>query len=63
MTIAVELKHEYFCLPRPGNIEPRIEQYRQTVIAEDGITPVRSVLVTRCIECAAASYDGVQPNR
>jgi len=54
------LKHEDFCLPRPGLDEPRVESYYATSYADDGITIAGNIRVVRCCECAAASYDGVQ---
>ncbi len=52
--------HMAYCLPRPGLDEPRIERYTQTVYDQDGITPVRSCQIVRCVECGSATYDGVQ---
>ena len=51
-----ELRHEDFCLPRPGEEAPRVESYPYT--ADDPATG-RSVVthrVTRCQECGAANY-------
>ena len=59
MTAAVKtgsnLRHEEFCLPRPGAEKPRIEGY---VHYEDGphgrSVPTHDVI--RCMECGAATY-------
>ena len=52
--------HALYCLPRPGEDAPRMETYRATRYAEDGITPAGSTLVQRCTECGVALYDGVR---
>lgn len=59
MTTATALRHEEFCLPRPGEDAARIEGYRQPKYDDKGLA-VASVSVVRCLECGAASYDGVQ---
>lgn len=54
-----DLRHEVFCLPRPGAVEPRIEQYPHV---DDDPQTGRSRAthnVTRCIECGAASYQPI----
>jgi hypothetical protein len=51
-----EIRHEEFCLPRPGLTGPRIESY---VHSDDDPTTGRSRPthnVTRCIECGVANY-------
>lgn len=48
------IAHEEFCLPRPENDEPRLEQY--TAIGDDSKGHERALTVTRCIECGAATY-------
>lgn len=53
------LEHEVFCLPQPGEPEPRIERYTQTRHTQDGTTVAARVLTIRCIECAATSYTEV----
>ncbi len=45
--------HEPFCLPRPGEEEPRMEGYRLPRYADDGTTVVGHATIQRCIECAA----------
>jgi hypothetical protein len=41
--------HEQFCLPRPGETEPRIERYSDVRDKGNGVqVPVN---ITRCIEC------------
>lgn len=50
------LRHEEFCLPRPGADSPRIESY---VHYDDDPKSGRSRPthdVTRCLECGAANY-------
>lgn len=54
------LRHEEFCLPRPGETEPRIEGYSHF---EDDPKTGRSRAthkVTRCLECGAARYDRLE---
>lgn len=34
------VRHEVFCLPRPGLDAPRLERYTQTVHADDGTPSV-----------------------
>jgi hypothetical protein len=51
--------HDDFCLPRPGEDEPRIETYPVPRYGEDGKPQVGAVLVRRCVECGNATYDGV----
>ena len=52
-----KIRHEEFCLPRPGSDEPRVESY--PYLADDAATgrsrPV--AVVTRCQECGATQYD------
>lgn len=52
-----KIRHEEFCLPRPGADGPRVESY--PYLADDLATgrsrPV--AMVTRCIECGATSYE------
>lgn len=50
------IRHERFCLPRPGLVEPRIEKF---AAATDDLGTGRSRPshdVTRCMECGAATY-------
>lgn len=49
------LRHETFCLPRPGEKEPRVEGY--VAYEDDARTGLSrpSVFVTRCLECGATS--------
>lgn len=50
------LRHEEFCLPRPGEQAPRIERF--TATSDDPTTgksiPTHDVM--RCLECGAANY-------
>lgn len=52
------IKHEEFCLPRPGEPEPRIETFPAERYAADGVTVVSRPRVTRCCECGAQVVDG-----
>jgi hypothetical protein len=55
-TAAPQIRHEEFCLPRPGLDAPRIESF--VALADDPhtgkSTPTHNV--TRCLECGAATY-------
>ena len=54
--MTVKVRHEDFCLPRPGESEPRVESY---VHMGDDPASGRSAPthdVTRCLECGAATY-------
>jgi hypothetical protein len=49
-----KVRHEEFCLPRPGETEPRIESY--FFYGDDtarGGRPKPTHRITRCIECGA----------
>lgn len=51
-----QIRHEEFCLPRPNETRPRIEQYQYL---DDDPKSGRSrptFDVVRCIECGAAHY-------
>ena len=51
-----KVRHEDFCLPRPGESKPRIESY---VHMGDDPASGRSAPthdVTRCLECGATNY-------
>jgi hypothetical protein len=52
------LEHERFCLPRPGEQQPRIESFVVTRTAQDGVTHIGYARVTRCLECAAQTVEG-----
>lgn len=54
-----KIRHEEFCLPRPGAEEPRIESF--PYYADDMATGRSRVThrVTRCQECGAAHYDPI----
>lgn len=50
------VRHEEFCLPRPGAKEPRLEGF---TAYEDDARSGRTrpaAFVTRCLECGAAAY-------
>ncbi len=55
------LEHEPFCLPRPGNAEPRTERYTLNRTALDGVTVTGRTVVHRCQECGAAAYVDLPP--
>lgn len=52
-----KIRHEEFCLPRPGADGPRVESYPYLAddVASGRSRPVATV--TRCIECGATHYD------
>lgn len=52
----VQVSHEYFCQPRPGAEEPRIEAFTAAKVDATGVETGQSVRVTRCQECGAARY-------
>ena len=52
-----DLKHEDFCLPRPGETEPRTETYTATRSDSAGQVTSRPV-VHRCVECGAQTVSG-----
>lgn len=51
------VRHEDFCLPRPGEEGPRVESY--PYLADDPATNRSRVVarVTRCVECGATTYE------
>lgn len=55
-----KIRHEEFCLPRPGEDGPRVESYSH--LGDDPTTgrsrPIARV--TRCLECGATHYDKEQ---
>ncbi len=55
--IVAPVRHEPFCLPRPGLTEPRIEGY--THYEDDPITGRSRAThaVLRCMDCGAAHYE------
>lgn len=52
--IAPKIRHEDFCLPRPGAEEPRTESYDYLDDSTGASRPTHKV--TRCLECGAANY-------
>lgn len=54
------IRHADFCLPRPGETEPRIETFRADRTGEDGLTVVARPVVSRCLECGEQTVDGVR---
>lgn len=57
MTTTDNLQHEPYCLPQPGETEPRIESYRAER-SDDMGRVISRPRVTRCIECAAQIVEG-----
>ncbi len=60
-----KVNHEAFCTPQsvrgdgPAE-EPRIEQFR--AFGDDGRGRERTLIVTRCLECGAATYTDPNTN-
>ncbi len=58
-TVVPRIRHEEFCLPRPGLDEPRVEHF--TAYGDDPGTgrsrPTHAV--HRCLECGAAHYQQI----
>jgi hypothetical protein len=54
-----EVRHEDFCLPRPGATAPRIESYFYYSDDEKSGRSSATHKVTRCQECGAASYQQI----
>jgi hypothetical protein len=56
---ATKIRHEDFCLPRPGANEPRIESFK-TYSDDPGTGRSRPThMVLRCLECGAATYQQI----
>ena len=53
-----QVEHQHFCLPRPGEVEPRMESYTSPRFGADGVTVVGYAQVDRCIECGNRTVDG-----
>lgn len=51
--------HEHFCQPTGDRDEIRIEGHDAPRYEADGLTVAGTVAVRRCLECGAATYDGV----
>ncbi len=58
MTSTTAIEHESYCLPRPGEDEPRIETFRAARTGQDGITVTSRPVVTRCVECGSQTVTG-----
>lgn len=56
------VEHEYYCIPQPNELTQRMEIYSAPCYAADGKV-TREMSIVRCIECGAASYDGVSEKR
>lgn len=52
-TVTPKVRHEEFCLPRPGSDEPRIESYLHYEDDPRGGRSTPTYRITRCIECGA----------
>jgi hypothetical protein len=50
------LRHEEFCLPRPGEEKPRVEGFVAYIDDAQMGRSRPSAFVTRCLECGAAVY-------
>lgn len=53
---ADKVRHEEFCLPRPGEQEPRMETYPHMGDDPETGRSAPTHDVTRCLECGAATY-------
>ncbi len=58
MTTSTTILHQQFCLPRPGEDEPRIESYQAERTGPDGLTVTARPTITRCLECGSMTIDG-----
>jgi len=56
-TAARQLEHEKFCMPRPGETEPRIESFTAERTDPAGRVTSRPT-VTRCCECGSQVVEG-----
>ncbi len=56
---APKLRHEEFCLPRPGADAPRIESYPFYSDGQAGGRPAVTHIITRCIECGAQNNNEI----
>lgn len=56
---ANRVRHEEFCLPRPGADEPRIESF--PYYGDDAATGRSRIThrITRCMECGASHYEQI----
>ena len=55
--------HEYFCKPTGERDEIRTERFTAPRYGADGIYATGGTAVERCLECGAATYDGVPENQ
>jgi hypothetical protein len=53
------LRHEEFCLPRPGADKPRVEGFLAYTDDPAGLSRP-AMFVTRCLECGAATYRPIE---
>jgi hypothetical protein len=58
MTTHQPLEHHDYCLPRPGESDPRIESYTHNITDHTGNRIVRVASLTRCVECGCMTVDG-----
>jgi len=56
--MTTQLRHEPFCLPRPGNAEPRVETFHAERWNDAGTVVVSRPVVTRCVECGTQEVEG-----
>ncbi len=54
--ITPEPRHEAFCLPRDGMVEPRLEYYSHLSDDPDTGRSRPTHDVHRCLECGSATY-------
>lgn len=59
MTASNIVEHEKFCLPRPGETAPRIEEFSVAVSDANG-APLGRRHIVRCQECGSQTVDGRQ---
>lgn len=52
-----KIRHEEFCLPRPGEDGPRVESYSYLADDPKSGRSQPTAQVTRCIECGATHYE------
>ena len=45
-------------MPRPGEVEARMESYTSPRFGQDGVSVVGHAVVNRCMECGNRTVDG-----
>ena len=56
---APKIRHEEFCLPRPGAEAPRVESYKAYTDDPGTGRSTATHTVHRCLECGAAHYQQI----